>query len=702
MTAGSQRGAPANDTWPIAAGRPLPLGVSRDGGLTNFAIVADSPVTLVIFHGHQAKPALELALDPGCHRTGNVWHVALQGLPEVFEYGYRVASATSHAATSLLLDPYAKAISGAEVWGQLPERPLYAAPWDRMRPRRCRVAPQAFDWGTARPPRTPLADTIIYELHVRGFTRHPSSSVSHPGTFEGIAEKIPYLKALGVTAVELLPITEFEENDNPRYHPETGTALMNYWGYHPLALFAPKAAYAAQPRDQINAFKHLVKALHEAGIEIILDMVFNHTGEGDVRCPTWSYRALAEARYYLIEPARGQYRNDTGCGNTVNANHPLVQDLIIDCLRYWVAEMHVDGFRFDLAAALTRGPNGAPLEHPPLIERIAADPILAHTKLIAEPWDATELYQIGKFPRWGPWSEWNDRFRDDIRRFVKSDAGMVSALAARLTGSPDLYAAHGGTPTNSINFITSHDGFTLADTVSYNCKHNIANGEGGRDGAHENHSWNGGEEGDSHDPQVQRLRQRQMKNMAALLLLSRGVPMVLSGDEVGRSQQGNNNPYCQDNAISWFDWDLVSQNRDLLRFFQLLIRFRKHHTLFRPCRDVYASQPDSYPMRTWHGCELGAPDWSHESRSLAMHVAPSSAADNNIYLIANAHWEPHRFHLPALPDSVWWCRLVDTSKPSPHDIYLEEEAPCLKASHTYRVSPRSVVVLVSRCHSEAG
>ncbi len=372
--------------WPIAAGRPLPLGVSRDGAMTNFAIGADQPVTLVIFLGHQAEPALELALDPACHRTGTVWHVAIQGLPDEFEYGYRVPS-----ATHLLLDPYAKAISGAEVWGQLPERPMYLAPWNRVRPRRCQVAPQTFDWGAARPPRTPLADTIIYELHVRGFTRHPSSGVAHPGTFDGIVEKIPYLQALGVTAVELLPVMEFEENDNPRYHPETGVGLMNYWGYHPLSFFAPKSAYAAQPKDQINAFKRLVKALHEAGIEIILDVVFNHTGEGDIRCPTWSYRALAETRYYLVKPACGQYRNDTGCGNTVNANHPVVQDLIVDCLRYWVTEMHVDGFRFDLASVLTRGPDGAALEQPPLIERISADPILAQVKLIAEPWDAAGL-----------------------------------------------------------------------------------------------------------------------------------------------------------------------------------------------------------------------------------------------------------------------------------------------------------------------
>jgi glycogen operon protein len=558
------------------------------------------------------------------------------------------------------------------------------------------VAPQAFDWGTARPPRTALADTIIYEMHVRGFTQHPSSGVAHPGTFEGLVEKIPYLQALGVTAVELLPITEFEEHDNPRYHPETGAGLMNYWGYHPLSFFAPKAAYAAQPRAPVTAFKNLVKALHEAGIEIILDVVFNHTGEGDIRCPTWSYRALAETRYYLIEPTSGVYRNDTGCGNTVNANHPVVQDLIIDCLRYWVTEMRVDGFRFDLASILTRGTDGNVLEQPPLLERIASDPILAHTKLIAEPWDAAGLYQVGQFPRWGPWSEWNDRFRDDIRRFVKSDAGMVPALAARLTGSQDLYAANGSTPLSSINFITSHDGFTLSDTVSYNGRHNAANGEKGRDGSHENHSWNCGEEGESHDPQVQGLRQRQMKNLATLLLMSQGVPMILSGDEVGRRQEGNNNPYCQDNAISWFDWDLVSRKSGLLRFFQLLIRFRKCCVQLRPRYYLDDASQALAPTLTWHGCKLNDPDWSQESRSLAMHLAPASAADRHIYLIANAHWEAHCFHLPALPGSASWYRLADTSQPSPNDIYPEEEVLRLETPSIYAVGPRSVVILVSR------
>jgi glycogen operon protein len=680
----------------MTTGGRLPLGVSRDGTLTHFLIVADHPITLMIYLGGHTEPDLEVDLAPKRHPTGSVWHVALPDLPEVFEYGYRITSSAPPAGGILLLDPYAKDISGAEVWGQLPDRPIYAAPWDRVRPRRCRVAPQAFDWGDDRPPKIPLADTIIYEMHVRGFTQHPSSGVTHPGTFEGIVEKIPYLQSLGVTAVELMPITEFEENDNPRYHPDTGVGLMNYWGYHPLSFFAPKASYAAHPEAPIKAFKQLVKALHEAGIEIILDMVYNHTGEGDVRCPIWSYRALAGSSYYLVDPSRQSYRNDTGCGNTVNANHPVVQELILDSLRYWATEMHVDGFRFDLASILTRGPDGRVLERPPLLDRIAADPVLQRVKLIAEPWDAGGLHQVGQFVKWGAWSEWNDRFRDDVRRFVKSDAGMVSALAARLSGSPDLYAAHGGSPTSSINFMTCHDGFTLADTVSYNQKHNTANGEAGRDGSHENYSWNCGEEGDTDDPQVQCLRLRQMKNMATLLLMSQGVPMILSGDEVGRSQKGNNNPYCQDNTISWFDWDLVGRNHALLRFFRLLLRFRKCHRLLRP--GYYPSPQTSCQTPVWHGCKLDTPDWSHESRVLAMHVAGSS--DRHIYLIANAYWEARGFDLPVLPRSLSWYRLVDTFRLSPHDIYPEEDAPPLLVHHGYEVGPRSIVVLVSRTKLE--
>jgi isoamylase len=679
----------------------MPLGVTYDGLYLNFAVVSSHAtcISLVLFLPAQANPILEISLHPLHHRTGDVWHVAIRGLPAEVEYGYRIAPPTSSnlpgapgETPGLLLDPYAKAVSGAEVWGQLPGQPLHPAPWERLRPRRCRVLSHDFDWEVDRPLQLPLADTIIYEVHVRGFTRHPSSGVTHPGTFLGLIEKIPYLQDLGITAVEIMPITEFEENDNPRRNPFTGEPLMNYWGYHPLALFSPKASYATHASKQVEEFQTLVKALHAAGIEIILDMVFNHTGEGDEQCPTWSFRDLDNATYYRLDAATGRSHNDSGCGNTLNCNHPIVQDLIIDCLRYWVTEMHVDGFRFDLASVLSRGPDGSVLTRPPILERIARDPVLARTKLIAEPWDATGLHQVGMFPRWGRWAEWNDRFRDDIRRFIKGDDGMVSLLATRLTGSSDLYGTQGNE--RSINFVTCHDGFTLADLVTYSQKHNAANGEEGRDGASENLSWNCGEEGSTRSSKVRQLRQRQMKNLVTLLLLSRGIPMILSGDEMGRTQQGNNNAYGHDNALSWINWDDITSHGELFRFFKLLLHFRKRHPML--WRRWYTpEEQDLTPKLSWHGVQVGQPDWSNTSHSLAMHLA-GEAEDIDLFLIANAHWKRHTFALPAPSVLKRWYRLVDTFLTSPADIAPRGEEPLLAHPQFYTVGPRSVVVLVGQ------
>jgi glycogen operon protein len=556
------------------------------------------------------------------------------------------------------------------------------------------VVLNAFHGQEDDPLNRPLADTIIYEVHVRGFTQHPSSGVRHRGTFLGFMEKIPYLQALGITAVELMPITEFEENDNPRDNPLTGERLQNYWGYHPLALFAPKAAYAAHAGQQLNEFQTLVQALHAAGIEVILDMVFNHTGEGDALCPTWSYRALDNATYYLLDAATGAYRNDTGCGNTMNCNHPVVQDLIIDCLRYWVVELRVDGFRFDLASVLSRGPGGEVLERPPLIERIAADPILARTKLIAEPWDASGLHQLGTFPRWGRWVEWNDQFRDDMRRFVRGDAGLISRLATRLTGSGDLYGTYADAWTRSINFITCHDGFTLADWVTYSHKHNAANGEANRDGMFENFSWNCGEEGPSDNPEVRACRQRQMKNAVALLLLAQGVPMLLAGDEMGRTQQGNNNAYCQDNALSWVDWEALAQHRDHFRFVRLLIQFRKRHAVLRR---RWQTQPagDEPGTIVWHGVQLGQPDWSEASRTLAMHLI-GGPEEIDLFLITNAHWDVHVFQVPQPLANKQWHGFIDTSRPAPADIAAPGKEPLLTEPRHYPAGPWSVVVLVAK------
>ena len=463
------------------------------------------------------------------------------------------------------------------------------------------VVDNDFDWGDDQPLNLPLVDSIIYEAHVRSFTVHSSSGVAHPGTYAGLIEKIPYLKQLGVTAVELLPVNEFEEGDTDRVNPFTGERLLNLWGYQPTAFYAPNTAYSSNRADgeQVREFKQLVRALHQAGIEVILDMVFNHTAEGDENGPTWSFRGIDNSTYYILDPDTGKYVNFSGCGNTVNCNNPVVRDFIVDCLRYWVLEMHVDGFRFDLASILGRGMDGRVLKNPPLLESLAYDPVLANSKLIAEAWDAAGLYQVGTLPSWGRWAEWNGIYRDDVRKFVKGDAGMTSALATRLLGSPDLYETSAREPYHSINFVTCHDGFTLNDLVSYNEKHNLANGENNTDGTDANYSWNCGVEGPTDDPAINQLRARQRKNFAAILLCSHGVPMFLEGDEIGRTQQGNNNAYCQDNEVSWLDWRMMASHADLLRFFRLMIAFRKRCPLLR--RDSFQFHGEGGFHITWHG-----------------------------------------------------------------------------------------------------
>jgi glycogen operon protein len=564
----------------------------------------------------------------------------------------------------------------------------------RLERLRSRVIDEEFDWGHEHPLNTPLADSVIYEMHVRGFTRDPSSGVSSPGTFRGVVEKIPYLQELGVTAVELMPVTEFEECDNPRRNLLTGEPLRNFWGYQPVSFFAPKAAYARDGRAglPVHEFKEMVKALHQAGIEVILDMVFNHTGEGDERGATFCWRGLDNPTYYIVDPKTGRYLNYSGCGNTMNCNHPVVRFQILGALRYWVTEMHVDGFRFDLASILGRGRDGEVLPNPPLIEAIAADPVLAHVKLIAEAWDAAGLYQVGSFPSWGRWAEWNGRFRDEVRRYVKSDGGMTRLLAQRLSGSPDLYRGSARAPWHSINFITSHDGFTLEDLVSYNEKHNWENGEGNTDGHGDNLSWNCGEEGPSSRPEVLALRTRQQRNFLALLLLAQGVPMLLGGDEFGRTQGGNNNAYCQDSRTSWFDWSLLESNRPLFRFTSRLIRFRKLHPSLR--RRTFF-EDEKRPPLAWHGARLNKPDWDGPSRALGMHLTGADG-DEPIYIFSNAHWEPCVFELPKLPAGRSWRCFLDTGLPGAQDAAEPGAEVPLPTGKTYAAGPRSVVVLVGR------
>ncbi|MCL4811065.1 MAG: isoamylase, partial [Vicinamibacteraceae bacterium] len=642
----------------LERGRPLPLGCTLTPDGVNLAVVSRHAerATLRL----EASPGgtfHELRLDPRFNRTGDVWHALITGVPlaPLTRYAIRFGRQAESAPPILhrfdegvdLVEPYARRLVGGEVWGAPARRTAVVD------------AETGFDWGRDQPLNTPLADSIIYELHVGSFTRGASSGVAHAGTFLGLTGKIPYLKQLGVTAVELLPVCEFDETANVRRNPITGAPLLNAWGYDTIAFFAPKASYAATG-DPVTEFKEMVKRFHEAGIEVILDMVFNHTAEGNERGPTLSFRGLDNVVYYLLDPATGAYRDFTGTGNTLNCNHPVVRQLIVDCLHYWVVEMHVDGFRFDLASVLGRGADGAMLANPPLLEHLAADPVLASTKLIAEAWDAGGAYQVGSFPAWGRWAEWNGHFRDDVRRFVRGDAATVPALAARLAGSADLYGPSGRQPFHSVNFVTCHDGFTLADLVSYGRKHNEANGEDNRDGADENHSANHGVEGPTDDPAILALRERQVKNFLTLLFTARGVPMLLAGDEMGRTQQGNNNAYCHDSPLVWIDWDDVSRRAGLLRFVQELAAIR--HTqaaLRRPRFDRHGVGIE------FHGVRLNHPDWSDSSHSLAMFVrAVEGEAGGHIYLIANAWREPLTFELPALA----WGRLVDTALPSPDDV----------------------------------
>jgi isoamylase len=670
--------------------------VCRDG--VNFAIFSKhaTAVTLLLFFPGDREPLLEFPLDPRINRTGDVWHALLRGLDPGVHYAFSMDRVPNENPliyrfdrSKTLLDPYARALSERVAWG---------VPASERVPRCCAVLDSRFDWGLDQPLNIPLADSVIYETHVRGFTRHPSSGVDKPGTFAGLIDKIPYLQSLGVTAVELLPIYEFEECGNTHTDPATGARLYDYWGYNPISFFVPNAAYSSTPGDSgpVHEFKTLVKALHAAGIEVILDVVFNHTAEGDEKGPTHSFRGIDNPTYYTLNRATGEYLNYSGCGNTLNCNHPVVRDLVCEALRYWVTEMHVDGFRFDLASILGRGQDGAVLSSPPLLEHLAYDPVLAQTKLIAEAWDAAGLYQVGTFPAWGRWAELNGRYRDDMRRFVRAEPEMVSALATRLVGSADLYMLNDREPWHSINFITCHDGFTLADLVAYDVKHNEANGENSRDGSNENLSWNCGVEGLADDPAVLSLRSRQVRNFATLLMLSHGVPMLLAGDEVGRSQLGNNNAYCQDNDISWFDWTLTERNAGLLRFFRLLIRFRRDHPILRHGTFTSSGEDIGLPWVEWHGVGLHQPDWSPDSRTLAMHLhgRPDGALEH-VYLISNAHWEAHEFELPVI--SGWrWVRVVDTNFDAPDDIAEPGQERPLSAPRHYMVGPRSTIVLMGQ------
>ena len=680
----------------VTPGRSSPLGAAIVNGGVNFSVFSRnaSAMELLLFDREDnAGPSRVIPLDPTTSRSYHYWHAFVPEIRPGQLYGYRVhgrfdpASGRRFDPSKVLLDPYGRGVVVPRGYSREAAR----RPGDNCATamKSVVVDPSAYDWEGDTPLRRPSSRTIIYEMHVRGFTRHPSSGVKENlrGTYAGLIEKIPYLKQLGVTAVELLPVFQFDPQDSP-------PGKVNYWGYAPVSFFAPHHAYSSRrdPLGPIDEFRDMVKALHREGLEVILDVVFNHTAEVDHTGPTLSLRGLDNSIYYLLEADPARYANFSGTGNTLNANHPIVRRLIVDSLRYWVETMHVDGFRFDLASILARDPSGKVLPNPPVLWDIESDPVLAGTKLIAEAWDAAGLYQVGSFIG-DSWKEWNGRFRDDVRSFFRGEDGFVGRLADRFLGSPEIYGHKEREAEQSVNFVTCHDGFTLNDLVSYNQKHNESNGEDNRDGANENQSWNCGVEGPGSDPAIEKLRERQIKNLLAVTFLSLGVPMLLMGDEARRSQRGNNNAYCQDNETSWFDWNLVRQHAGLHRFVQLLATrraLRKMDTE-RPRRSL--NQFLRGATKAWHGIKVCQPDWSEQSHSLAF-SAEVPEENLSLYMIFNAYWEPLEFELPFAAGQPW-RRWIDTSRDSPNDIQDWPSAPVAKG-RTYLAGPRSVVVLINR------
>lgn len=689
----------------ISCGRPLPLGAWLQNGGINFALFSRHAraVELLLYAAPDApRHHLCIELDPAAHRTGDIWHVWVGGLSAGQAYAYHLngpyqpESGQRYNRHKLLLDPYATALAGTQRWdfaharGYDPDSPREDLSFSRKdnesQMARCLVSsPDSFDWQCDRPLRHRWQETIIYETHVRGLTIHPSSGASCPGTFLGVIEKIPYLQELGITSLELMPVQEFNERELMLHNPLNGERLRNYWGYSSVAFFAPREGYSSQtqPGCQTDEFKTMVRELHLANIEVILDIVFNHTAEGDERGPTLNFRGLDNKIYYLLDDEPRYYRNFTGCGNTFNCNHPVVRDYILDCLRYWVLEMHIDGFRFDLASVMARDKHGVLQANPPLLEHIAEDPILRDVKLIAEAWDAAGVYQVGHFPG-RRWSEWNAHYRDDVRRFWRGDPGMRAALASRLCGSADIYQHSDKTPLNSINFVTCHDGFTLNDLVSYACKHNEANGEQGRDGAMENYSANYGEEGPTESAGIQRLRQRQMKNFIATLMLSRGVPMLLGGDEFGRTQDGNNNAYCQDNECSWYDWALLKSHRVMHDFTRDMISLRKRYPVLSEEQFYRADE------LVWFDSNGRYPDWSAADRSIGCHILSTNEHKEQLCLIFNAETCSVDFQLPDMNE---WHLIVDTCASSVN--LIKDEMKTMKAGEVVTVEAHSLQLLVS-------
>ncbi|MGO9743924.1 MAG: glycogen debranching protein GlgX [Roseiarcus sp.] len=697
--------AGARARYTHSEGRPHPLGPTVRADGVNFSLFSQNAtgLELLLFDGEYAKqPFQTIKLDPRVHKTFGFWHVFVEGLKPGALYAYRVDGPGNLAGghrfdkQKVAIDPYARGHSAA-LWN----RGAACLPGDNVEKAMRSVVIDAsdYDWEGDEPLNIPIKDLIIYETHVGGFTRSPTSGVESPGTFAGIVAKIPYLQNLGVNAIELLPIFSFDAASPSGKSPD-GRELRNFWGYSTIGFFAPEGSYCQSPGtgSHLKDFRDMVKALHRAGIEVILDVVFNHTDEGNHLGPSMCFRLIDNSVYYYLVPDNRQYYMDfSGCGNTLNCNHPVVAKMIVECLEFWVGEMHVDGFRFDEGSILTRDESGRPVAHPPVVWAIELSDCLANTKIIAEAWDAAGAYQIGYFPGYR-WAEWNGRFRDDVRNFVRGRPGMIAAIASRISGSSDIYQSSGHLPINSVNFVTCHDGFTLNDLVSYNEKHNWANGEGNNDGANDNNSWNCGAEGPTDDSRIEKFRSQQIKNFLSLMLLSQGIPMFCAGDEFRRTQGGNNNAYGQDNELSWLDWTLAEKHADVLRFFQQAVSIRRHHPRLRR-GEFFTGEKNTrgVPDIGWHGTQINKPAWGDPSTRMMAVTVGGDEMHPDVHVMMNMDDWLAAFEVPQI-EGIAWKRVIDTSLPSPNDIVTEGDvdkglAVAVERSQ-YLVNAHSVVILV--------
>lgn len=664
-------------------GLSIPFGATRHKNGINFSIHCKEAqrISLCLFDEYEPnRPFEKILLDAKKNKSGSIWHIWVEGLPENFAYAYEITPINNENHNYLILDPYAKSVVSDAKWHQSSRKKFKYHPLGKF-------FSDTFDWENDVPPNIPKNELIIYEMHVRGFTNHPSSNVKNPGTFKGMIEKIPYLKDLGINAVELLPIQEFCEEDVIHTNPNTRKKLHNYFGYSTANFFSPMNRYASESKQNKCAYelKSLIKELHKNKIEVILDIVFNHTNEGNGNGPTISFKGLDPHAYYLIN-SENQYLNYSGCGNTFNCNHPIARELIFNALRYWVSEYHVDGFRFDLAAVFNRNKHGNPIDQSPLVEFLSHDPVLSHIKLIAEPWDAAGLHELGKFAACDyRWSEWNGKYQNTVRAFIKGSSNMKQSFAGAISGSHDIFQI---SPYSSINYIVSHDGFSLADVVSYNEKHNLENGENNNDGTNNNESWNCGHEGPTTNKKILHLRTKQMKNLLMALMLSQGIPMICMGDEYAHTKNGNNNSWCQDTELNWFLWEELSKNANFHRFYKGLIWFRKKCHLLKFENFITDKEIK------WHGLKIDQPEWDNDNKLIAFSLhEPSGEA--GLYTAFNASHLNQTFEVPALPESMFWRWVVNTNNNPPKDFYEDHKVERLNGAEVH-LAPYSACLLQTK------